>query len=100
VDQKALTEALQERRIAGAGLDVFEVEPIAPSDPLLTLENVVLTPHSLCWTDECWRGCAESALKSIVSVMSGRVPPHVVNPSALGHARLSGLRPALAARVL
>jgi D-3-phosphoglycerate dehydrogenase len=94
VDQAALTDALQERRIAGAGLDVFEVEPIPAGDPLLTLDNVVLAPHSLCWTDECWRGCAESALKAIVSVASGRTPRHVVNPAALGHGRLAGLRDA------
>jgi D-3-phosphoglycerate dehydrogenase len=92
VDQRALTEALQEQRIAGAGLDVFDVEPIPADDPLLGLDNVVLAPHSLCWTDECWRGCAESALNAIVSVASSRPPPFVVNPAAFEHARLSALR--------
>jgi phosphoglycerate dehydrogenase-like enzyme len=91
VDQAALTEALREKRIAGAGLDVFAVEPIAPDDPLLALDNVVLAPHSLCWTDECWRGCAESALNAIVAVAQGRRPPYVVNPAALQHPRLAAL---------
>jgi glyoxylate reductase len=45
IDQEALVKILEERAIAGAGLDVFEVEPINPDNPLLKLENVVLTPH-------------------------------------------------------
>src|SRR6478736_2680414 len=56
VDQKALTKVLQERRIAGAGLDVLEKEPPDPSDPILNLDNVILTPHALCWTDQCFAG--------------------------------------------
>jgi D-3-phosphoglycerate dehydrogenase len=88
IDQKALTEALRERRFAGAGLDVFEDEPIQPDDPLLQLDNVILSPHCLCWTDECFRGIGRSACLSIVEVAAGRVPLYVVNPEALEQPRL------------
>ncbi len=89
VDEAALIEALRERRIAGAGLDVFEQEPVDPANPLLTMENVIVTPHALCWTDECFRGIAESGLSSIVAVAHGRRPRHVVNPEALDHPRVA-----------
>ena len=79
VDQQALTAALQERRIQGAGLDVFEREPIDPDDPLLTLENVIVTPHAICWTDECLAGNGRFACESILDVASGRLPKNVVN---------------------
>jgi D-3-phosphoglycerate dehydrogenase len=83
VDQAALYKALKERRIRGAALDVFETEPISAYDPLLNLENVILTPHSLCWTDECFRLMGESAVESVLAVLSGRVPKHVVNRDVL-----------------
>ncbi len=57
VDQKALTQVLSERRIAGAGLDVLEKEPPDLEDPILKLDNVILTPHALCWTDQCFGRC-------------------------------------------
>jgi D-3-phosphoglycerate dehydrogenase len=79
VDQPALTAALKAGHIQGAGLDVFEQEPIDPHDPLVTLENVILTPHALCWTDECFRGIGRSACAGILEVASGRLPQHVVN---------------------
>jgi D-3-phosphoglycerate dehydrogenase len=85
VDQQALTRTLQERRIAGAGLDVFEQEPIAADDPLLQLDNVIVAPHALCWTDECFRGNGESACQSILDVAAGRIPRHVVNREVLNN---------------
>jgi D-3-phosphoglycerate dehydrogenase len=88
VDQEALTEALVHRRIAGAGLDVFEREPIDPADPLLTLDNVIVAPHALSWTDGCFRGIGHSACRSILDVAAGRVPKDVVNQAVLGEARL------------
>jgi len=83
VDQAALTEALRERRIAGAALDVFEQEPIDPHDPLLALDNVILAPHAICWTDELSLGNGRSACQSILDFASGRVPQHVVNREVL-----------------
>jgi phosphoglycerate dehydrogenase-like enzyme len=88
VDQAALTRALQERRIGGAGLDVFEEEPVDPNDPLLALDNVIVAPHGLCWTDECFRGNGQSACRSILDVAAGRVPGPVVNRAVLEHPRL------------
>ncbi len=83
VDQRALTAALLERRIAGAGLDVFEQEPIGMDDPLLKLDNVILSPHALCWTDECFLGNGTGAIDSILDVAAGRAPQYVVNASVL-----------------
>jgi phosphoglycerate dehydrogenase-like enzyme len=79
VDQKALTKALQEGRLAGAGLDVFEEEPNPKGDPLYVLDNVLLTPHALCWTDQCFAGIGAADIKAVLDVMHGRVPTGIVN---------------------
>ncbi len=79
-DEKALAVALRAGQIAGAGLDVTEREPIERDSPLLGLPNVIITPHALCWTDECFHDIAVTALTSIVDVSLGRRPVHVVNP--------------------
>jgi phosphoglycerate dehydrogenase-like enzyme len=79
VDQKALTEALQQGRLAGAGLDVFEQEPNPAGDPLYKLDNVLLTPHALCWTDQCFAGIGAADIKAVFDVMHGRVPTGIVN---------------------
>ena len=78
VDESALYQALVDKKIAGAGLDVFEVEPTPVDNPLLQLENVVVTPHGICFTDECMQGLAESAFRAVVDVMHGKKPAHVV----------------------
>jgi D-3-phosphoglycerate dehydrogenase len=93
VDQAALYEALRDGRIQGAGLDVFEQEPVAPDDPILALDNVILAPHALCWTDECFGLNGRSAIGSLIDVAQGIIPRHVVNPDALAHDRLRHLRP-------
>jgi len=79
VDEKALTKALQERRIGGAGLDVFEQEPSPADNPLYRLENVLVTPHALCWTDQCFAGIGAADVKAVFDVMHGRVPTGIVN---------------------
>lgn len=78
VDEAALIAVLKAGGIAGAGLDVTEQEPIADDNPLLGMDNVIVTPHALCWTDECFADIAETALRSIVDVSLGRRPKHVV----------------------
>jgi phosphoglycerate dehydrogenase-like enzyme len=83
VDQKALTKVLQERRIAGAGLDVFDPEPPPADDPILKLDNVILTPHALCWTDQCFAGIGASDVKAVLDVMHGRDPVGIVNRQVL-----------------
>ena len=82
VDEPALIEALRAHRIAGAGLDVFEQEPVDPANPLLRMDNVIVTPHALCWTDECFHAIASSGLQSVVDFSLGRRPAHVVNLEA------------------
>jgi D-3-phosphoglycerate dehydrogenase len=89
VDQAALTAALRERRIQGAGLDVFEQEPIDPADLLLQLDNVIVAPHALCWTDECFRNNGHSACTAIRDVAAGRLPrTAIVNRDVEDHPRL------------
>jgi D-3-phosphoglycerate dehydrogenase len=83
VDQRALTKALQERRIAGAGLDVLEEEPPDTDDPILKLDNVILTPHALCWTDQCFAGNGAADVKAVLEVQRGGVPRGVVNREVL-----------------
>ncbi len=79
VDQTALTEALTAGRIAGAGLDVFESEPSDASDPLFGLENVIVTPHSLCWTDQCFADIGAADVRAVQAMIEGRVPEGIVN---------------------
>jgi phosphoglycerate dehydrogenase-like enzyme len=88
VDQQALTAVLRERRIQGAALDVFEKEPIDADDPLLGLENVILAPHAICWTDELFVGNGRSACQNILDVAAGRAPKYVVNRAVIEQPRL------------
>lgn len=79
VDEDALIEALQEGLIAGAGLDVFENEPIRMDSPLLHLENVILNPHSIAWTEEMARDNGTQACENVLTIVRGEIPPSVVN---------------------
>ena len=79
IDQAALTRVLVDRRIRGAALDVFEQEPIDPNDPLLTLDNVIVTPHALAWTDEWATITGKSAMESVFAIAAGNVPKYLVN---------------------
>ncbi len=88
VDQQALTRALQRGQIAGAGLDVFETEPVSQDEPVLALtDQTIVAPHGLCWTDECFRLIGRSACRSLVEVASGHLPLYLVNPQTAEHPR-------------
>lgn len=91
VDEPALVAALQAGRIAGAALDVFEQEPVDPRNPLLSMDNVIVTPHALCWTDECFHNMATIGLASIVDALAGRPPEYIVNRAVLEHPRIRAL---------
>jgi phosphoglycerate dehydrogenase-like enzyme len=87
VDEKALYETLAARRIAGAGLDVFEQEPTPADNPILKLDNVIVSPHALCWTDELFGNIARTAIGAMLAVHAGRRPQFLVNAQALSHPR-------------
>ena len=83
VDQDALVQALRTNQIAGAGLDVFENEPVPAGNPLLQMENVIVTPHSIAWTQELFRDNSLYACRNVLEVARGRAPEHVVNREVL-----------------
>ncbi|MDJ0956702.1 MAG: NAD(P)-dependent oxidoreductase [Arenicellales bacterium] len=96
VDQAALTQALQEERIAGAGLDVLEQEPPDADDPILKLNNAIITPHALCWTDQIFEGNGHADVVAVQKIMQGQVPTGIVNrdieKSEKWHSRLASYR--------
>lgn len=89
VDQTALARALERGRLAGAGLDVFEQEPVDPSDPILTAPDFVGTPHSLGYWDELFRSCVADACAAVLDVAAGRAPRDVANPAVLESAKFA-----------
>lgn len=91
VDTEALAVALKEGRIAGAGLDVMPQEPPAVDDPLRSLPNVVMTPHSAFYSEGSLQELQAKAAKRIVDVFTGRTPDHIINPAVLeqGNCRLN-----------
>jgi phosphoglycerate dehydrogenase-like enzyme len=79
VQEPALARALREGWIAGAGLDVFETEPLPNNSPLRELDNVILTPHGLAWTEEIARDNGLEACSNILAISRGEVPSTIVN---------------------
>lgn len=90
VDQPALARALEEGWIAGAGLDVFEVEPPDADDPILRAPNTVLTPHNSSMTADAAARVNAAVCENILAALGGQTPPSVVNPDVLGEAADTG----------
>jgi D-3-phosphoglycerate dehydrogenase len=83
IDEEALVAALQNKRIAFAALDVMTKEPPDPDNPLLKMDNVILTPHLAGWSDHAARVAGETAAAEIVRIFKGYLPKSVVNPNVI-----------------
>jgi D-3-phosphoglycerate dehydrogenase / 2-oxoglutarate reductase len=91
VDRNALVEALRRGWIAGAALDVFEPERLAPDDPLLAAPNLIATPHVAYYSEESLVDLGRLAAENVAAVLDGRRPAALVNPEVLATARWSRL---------
>ncbi len=83
VNEAALIRALKNGQIAGAALDVFESEPLPVDSPLTQMENVILSSHSIAWTEELFRDMGRIDCQGALAVRRGEAPPYVVNRDVL-----------------
>jgi D-3-phosphoglycerate dehydrogenase len=83
VEQSALEDALAEGVIAGAGLDVLDPEPPSDDARILGFSNVILSPHALAWTDQCFAAIGAGCVSSMQAVSAGEAPANVVNGAVL-----------------
>lgn len=83
VDEDALYDALEQNRIAGAALDCFAIEPVLEPSRFGELENVLLAPHSIAWTNEMFRDIGRAACQGMVDLSLKRAPRGIVNPEVL-----------------
>ena len=88
VDEAALLAVLREQKIAGAGLDVYEEEPMPAGHPLAELDNVILTAHRIAKSEECSRDTSVSACRSVLAVYRHDAPRFLANPDVLEHPRV------------
>ncbi len=79
IDEQALIQALQEEKIAGAGLDVLETEPISQANPLLKMDNVIINPHSAFYSVEAELELKRKTAENVADVLSGYYPTYLVN---------------------
>ncbi|HEY8610639.1 MAG TPA: NAD(P)-dependent oxidoreductase, partial [Roseomonas sp.] len=87
VDGPALVEALSAKRIGGAALDVFDVQPLAPDHPLRILPNVILTPHGAGLSGEAVTRMSTGAAEEVVRILAGNRPRSFINPEAWAASR-------------
>lgn len=87
IDEPALYRALESGRIAGAGLDVFAVEPTPPDNPIFQLDNVIVTPHAAGFSDEAVRTGQRLGAEEMARILSGTFPLNICNPEVRGRTR-------------
>lgn len=87
VDEKALYEALRTHRIRAAATDVFEQEPVDPANPILTLDNIIVGPHAVGWTEEAAWGIGSGVVSAILDIRKGQVPVNLVNKAVVDSPR-------------
>ncbi len=80
VDEEALVAALRRKQLAGAAIDVYDPEPPRPDNPLLQMDNVIVTPHFCAMTEESLRNMATMVAQGVVDVLQGKRPQYLVNP--------------------
>jgi D-3-phosphoglycerate dehydrogenase len=85
VNEQALAQALKNNRIHSAAVDVLSEEPPKPDNPLLALDNVIITPHMAGLTQEAATGVATMAVQGVLAVIDGERWPHVANPQVYEH---------------
>jgi phosphoglycerate dehydrogenase-like enzyme len=87
VEEAALYEALRDKTIRGAAMDVFDPEPPSADNPIFKLDNVIVSPHALAWTSESGLGNGNGVLDAILDVREGKVPTYVVNKDVIDSPR-------------
>ena len=92
IDEKALIDALKNKRIAGAALDVLKIEPINPGNGLLNLDNVILTPHQAFYSEESILELRQGTIAACENILKNRLPDSVVNPEVLSNSNLKQFR--------
>jgi len=81
IDEASLIQALQKKQIAGAAMDVYDPEPPSANNPLLNMENVIVTPHYCAMTAESLYNMGTTVAQGVVDILEGRRPQYLVNPA-------------------